>query len=433
MRLCIRRVYQVCFAVVIITVIFIMYYNKNKYGSVVFSSPLYQNFIQCTFHNYSEIQIHTLPRNRPWLIVENRKFVAYSAYYVESSSIITMLGIRHINDWRKYLCIIWSTYDNITWRIDIKECVSLLINQISPCFWINHCLDKPFDAFYIKSTVDSKLRPVFISLLPIENGISSCYNLSALPKVTVDYLGVSPTRKELTVCVSPIFDWDNIVMLKLFLEHYLSQGFTRFLLYKRSWSTRVTAVIKNKRYRKFIEVINWPLFPNVSYANLNDESTVHYKGQLLAVNDCVWKLKGRSKFVAIVDLDEFIVPHASFRNFTVSDLLTISDNVKVGGFVIRNRYITFNISTINSRSRVIIDNSKIVQSRLTKMIVKPETTDKLSIHNVWRYEDGFVDDNDFSPSYVLKLHWKPHLFSNFSDNAFSDVFPKLVDTLKYVN
>uniref|UniRef100_A0A2C9LTM7 Glycosyltransferase family 92 protein n=1 Tax=Biomphalaria glabrata TaxID=6526 RepID=A0A2C9LTM7_BIOGL len=38
-------------------------------------------------------------------------------------------------------------------------------------------------------------------------------------------------------------------------------------------------------------------------------SEIHYQGQVLAINDCVYRNKGVSKYVAIHDTDEIIIPN----------------------------------------------------------------------------------------------------------------------------
>lgn len=74
-----------------------------------------------------------------------------------------------------------------------------------------------------------------------------------------------------------------------------------------------------------VEEIPWSLsrFLNVSQGWLPEHGPgdLHYFGQIPALNDCVYRYMYRSRYVALQDIDELILPqsvnrYSSFMNYT---------------------------------------------------------------------------------------------------------------------
>lgn len=64
--------------------------------------------------------------------------------------------------------------------------------------------------------------------------------------------------------------------------------------------------------RDFVEVIDWPV---TSYLNLSkgwqrsySPGDLHYYGQIPALNDCIYLYMYQSRYVALQDIDELIMP-----------------------------------------------------------------------------------------------------------------------------
>jgi len=91
-----------------------------------------------------------------------------------------------------------------------------------------------------------------------------------------------------TVCVSPTFYWENPVSMKIFLDYYLKHGASKIILYKRRWSKGVDKLLID--YKNDVITYPWPKFPRLKNVDLNDGSIAYY-GQVLAINDCLWKMK----------------------------------------------------------------------------------------------------------------------------------------------
>ncbi|XP_055898606.1 beta-1,4-galactosyltransferase galt-1-like [Biomphalaria glabrata] len=76
-------------------------------------------------------------------------------------------------------------------------------------------------------------------------------------------------------------------------------GAEHFFLYRESVSSAVDTVLKHYQRQGFLTVIEWPI----------PVGEIKYHGQKLIINDCVYRNRGASRYVAIQDTDEFLIPH----------------------------------------------------------------------------------------------------------------------------
>ena len=112
-----------------------------------------------------------------------------------------------------------------------------------------------------------------------------------------------------TVCVPPINNYFNdyhrfVEMVEL--NRLL--GADRFVFYNHSIGRDLNTIIHNyiKRSKALFLIKSWRLPPNVM--NITLRSHVHYFGQLVATNDCLYETKSTSQYTVFSDLDEFIIP-----------------------------------------------------------------------------------------------------------------------------
>ena len=91
------------------------------------------------------------------------------------------------------------------------------------------------------------------------------------------------------------------------LELNMIMGVNFFTFYNFSASEHLFNVLEYYRSSGKIEMLAWTL-PTIEKQEGTWTIDIHYYGQLAALNDCLYRNKARSKFVALFDLDEFIVP-----------------------------------------------------------------------------------------------------------------------------
>ncbi|XP_038549428.1 uncharacterized protein LOC119883034 [Micropterus salmoides] len=115
-----------------------------------------------------------------------------------------------------------------------------------------------------------------------------------------------------TVCLSTMFDFTNVLQLVQSLEMMQLLGVDRVAIYKTSCSPETQRILDYYTHKGLVEVIPWPLsrFLNVSRGWLpqHGPGDLHYFGQIAALNDCVYRYMYQSRYVALQDMDELILP-----------------------------------------------------------------------------------------------------------------------------
>ncbi|XP_040902000.1 uncharacterized protein si:zfos-464b6.2 [Toxotes jaculatrix] len=117
-----------------------------------------------------------------------------------------------------------------------------------------------------------------------------------------------------TICLSTMFDFTNALQLVQGLEMLQLLGVDRVVIYKTSCSPEVQLILDYYTHKGLVEVISWPVsrFLKVSRGWLPevDPGDIHYFGQIPALNDCVYRYMYLSKYVALHDIDELILPQS---------------------------------------------------------------------------------------------------------------------------
>jgi len=166
---------------------------------------------------------------------------------------------------------------------------------------------------------------------------------------------------EFTVCVKPMhYDYDNVMQLVEWTEFHRIQGVTHFIFYNHTIGEKISCLLSGP-YKHLVEVLPWTL-PFISQKEIRTE------GLFTAINDCVYRSRGKSKYLIIVDLDEMIVPRKQFDNYQgfVSNILTLSTNLrkKIGAFSVQNGF--FYLQWKDEPLEVPFENQK--NSRLNQIV-----------------------------------------------------------------
>ncbi|XP_061576572.1 uncharacterized protein LOC133442580 [Cololabis saira] len=115
-----------------------------------------------------------------------------------------------------------------------------------------------------------------------------------------------------TVCLSTMFDFTNVLQLVQSFEMFQILGVNRVVVYKTNCSVETQRVLDYYTKKGFIEVIPWSLssFLNVSRGWLpkHGPGELHYLGQIPALNDCLYRYMYKTRYVALHDIDELILP-----------------------------------------------------------------------------------------------------------------------------
>lgn len=110
---------------------------------------------------------------------------------------------------------------------------------------------------------------------------------------------------DLSICA--IFQ-DESPYLKEWIDYHLKVGVEHFYLYNNNSQDDYLKVLKPYIKSKVVELIEWP-----SYQEENDCEHFSFHVQIGAYNDAINRSKKKTKWLAIIDTDEFIVPVCDYK------------------------------------------------------------------------------------------------------------------------
>ena len=189
------------------------------------------------------------------------------------------------------------------------------------------------------------------------------------------------------VCVPPMYGKINLSNLIQFIELLKLQGVNHVIMYKTVISKSVQILLDYYQTKGHITVVNWTL-PNFIKTN-----QLWYHGQILMIQDCLYRAMGNFDYLSFLDIDEAIIPRLDFHwSDLIYRLEFLSTREKTNditaGFSFKSAY--FNpdsqdnhadnfqkLSFLNALLR-----NKVLSHHRTKVIVKPQMVKEMGIHHV---------------------------------------------------
>uniref|UniRef100_A0A087XJ73 Glycosyltransferase family 92 protein n=1 Tax=Poecilia formosa TaxID=48698 RepID=A0A087XJ73_POEFO len=115
-----------------------------------------------------------------------------------------------------------------------------------------------------------------------------------------------------TSCFSTMYNYTNILQLVQTVEMLQLLGVNRIVIYKTNCSNETQRVLDYYTDKGLVEVVPWSLSKYLKVSRRakpdQDPGDIHYFGQIPALNDCLYRFMYRSKYVALHDPDELILP-----------------------------------------------------------------------------------------------------------------------------
>lgn len=147
---------------------------------------------------------------------------------------------------------------------------------------------------------------------------------------------------DIAICISPVAGGLYTSTLRFFMQHYGQMGVSHIFMYMRRPSKAFEALAEDilDEQRKThvqgdvptLELVPWCLQQDATYGCVSGQpklepgfwnvSGVNF-GQLLSLQDCFMRSIGRYKWTVLIDLDEYVVPHAPHIK-NLHDLVTTS-------------------------------------------------------------------------------------------------------------
>ncbi|XP_034024870.1 uncharacterized protein LOC117509315 [Thalassophryne amazonica] len=119
-------------------------------------------------------------------------------------------------------------------------------------------------------------------------------------------------KHDFTVCFSTMFDFTNVLQLVQSLEMLQLLGVSNVVIYKTSCSPDVQRILDYYTNTGLVEVIPWSIsrYVNVSRGWLPEHGPgdLHYFGQIPVLNDCLYRYMYQTRYLALHDIDELIIP-----------------------------------------------------------------------------------------------------------------------------
>jgi hypothetical protein len=175
-----------------------------------------------------------------------------------------------------------------------------------------------------------------------------------------------------------------------FLEFQSILGVRHFTMYNHTIGPSVGCILNEYVRRGHLTLLPWQL-PMVSQREIRTE------GLFAALNDCLYRNMYRYAYVALVDLDEYIVPR---RNDSLPDLLSWlarPGTRAAGSFSFQNAffYLQWPDDVTSSEGPDLITQRKTRRraklhphKQRSKYICKPELVVEAGNHFVWEYVPG---------------------------------------------
>uniref|UniRef100_A0A8D0HSE8 Glycosyltransferase family 92 protein n=1 Tax=Sphenodon punctatus TaxID=8508 RepID=A0A8D0HSE8_SPHPU len=225
--------------------------------------------------------------------------------------------------------------------------------------------------------------------------------IGQLPRFEIQNRKADISPVEFTVCISTMFgEYNNVLQFIQSMEMYKILGVQRVMIYKNRCSKLMEKVLAFYIAEGIVEIIPWPITSYLKVSLMwhytDDGTDICYYGQIVALNDCIYRNMYRSKYVLLNDIDEIILPSKNPDWKSMMSSLE-KQNPQVGIFLFENHIFPktvftstgpFNISSWRSVPGVNIlqhvhrepDRKEIVNP--WKMIVDPKMVIQTSVHSV---------------------------------------------------
>lgn len=119
---------------------------------------------------------------------------------------------------------------------------------------------------------------------------------------------------DFTVCISTMYNYNNVLQLVQNLEMLQLLGVNRVVIYKTNSSAEIQRILDYYTEKGLVEVIPWSLAGKINVSRRwkpeHGPGDLHYFGQIPALNDCLYRYMYKSRYVALHDSDELILPQS---------------------------------------------------------------------------------------------------------------------------
>lgn len=183
-------------------------------------------------------------------------------------------------------------------------------------------------------------------------------------------MNISIPFANFSLCVKPMYlNYDNILKFLETMEFHRLMGVEHFTFFNHSIGPSVGCIMNSVYNSSIISILPWNL-PFISQKEIRTE------GIFAALNDCVYRHRGKSKYLVIVDLDEAIVPRKTTKYYELlNQLETLSQKKKIGAYSFQNAffYLQFPDDPISLSSSMVDSSTNSSQLQLQSSAALAQT------------------------------------------------------------
>ncbi|KAL4234126.1 hypothetical protein ACF0H5_005779 [Mactra antiquata] len=315
--------------------------------------------------------------SQTWIpLTDRNNTYIYSAYYVKSGTEYKVVIIGAHRGWEhgeQFVCQLW--YLNDRTRI-----IGSMVEEPSSVSKLPEGHGLRYSARLFTCPLSSDKVPSYVSIVE-----KSCNTPKSLLPVQVNNKPEVSNRK-FTMCLSPLHSkFSDAHQIIEYIELNVILGADKFVIYNYSMAENVAEVLKYYSRKGIVEVHEWK-------PPIVDE--IHYFGQVMVLNDCLYRNKNKSEYIVCTDLDEFIIPHSDQTNNWSDMVEQVNDTGDV--YLFRNTFFGTNWNNEDTGTHnSLIDKYKLRTLRTfyhqkkiygaairSKYIARTATVSQVMIHEV---------------------------------------------------
>ncbi|XP_065352816.1 uncharacterized protein LOC135947800 [Cloeon dipterum] len=235
---------------------------------------------------------------------------------------------------------------------------------------------------------------------PVPNSVSILAGRVLLPpanRLIVNKPSNATNKGELAVCVKPLhFFYNQVWSLLEWLEFQSIMGAVHVTMYNHTAGPAVSCVLRDYVSQGLVTLLDWGNLPMLSQREIRTE------GLFAALNDCLYRNMYRHAYLAIIDLDEYIVPRRNDSLPALLSWLTRPGTRAAGSFSFQNAFFYLQwpddekllqqqgepevelVTQRKTRRRAKLHPHK----QRSKYVCKPELVVEAGNHFVWEYVPG---------------------------------------------
>ncbi|KAK1802534.1 hypothetical protein P4O66_004189 [Electrophorus voltai] len=251
-----------------------------------------------------------------------------------------------------------------------------------------------------------------------------------------------------TVCISNLFEgYNNVLQFVQTVEMYKLLGVQHVVIYNTSCGPDLEKLLQHYKREGIVEIVSWPidnfLNPSKGWNFVEHGGDLHYYGQLVTLNECIYRNMYQSRYVLLNDIDEIIMPykHANLP-LLMEDLQ--QEHITVGVFLIENHIFPKtqfeethrfsrpewrNISGINIMEHIYREPDRKYVFNPRKMIINPRSVVQTSVHSALaQYGDVYYVPFDVCRIVHVRTPLQGHLIKEqlFVDTRVWDFEAELI-------